>query len=40
MWYETLPSFAIIIGAMYLAGKGVGAVDRLANGGRVCTFYV
>lgn len=35
MWYECLPPFAIIIGAMYLAGKGVGLVDKLANGGKV-----
>jgi len=35
MWYEILPSLGIICGAMWLSGKGLSAVQRYQNGGKV-----
>ena len=36
MWWECIPGFAIIAGSLWLGGKGVGAINRYQNGGRVC----
>ena len=40
MWYEIIPSLGIICGAMWLSGKGLGAVQRLQNGGKVNIFFI
>lgn len=34
MWWETIPAFLIIGGAMYGAGQALGAIQRQMNGGR------
>ena len=35
MWWECIPPFAIIAGAMWAAGQGIGLVQRYQNGGKV-----
>ncbi len=35
MWYETLPAFALIIGALTATGVGVQFVQKAFNGGKV-----